>query len=133
MVHGRLEKKDNSARYVNVNVFGEHNYHSYPDPEGLVSTLPAIASGLIGLLAGRWLKSERRVELLHWIMCWWSNGGTDWRSSNSLLMPINKQIWTPSYVFLAAGIAPIILAILFLFRDILLICAGYFYRLFGMG
>jgi predicted acyltransferase len=122
MVHGRLDKEDNLARYVDVNVFGPHNYHSYPDPEGLLSTLPAISTGLLGLLAGMWLKSARPATIrcagicIAGVLCVLLG-----EILNHVLMPINKQIWTPSYVIFAAGLALLGLSALFFLCDILLI------------
>lgn len=109
-VTGALEKDDNFARRIDEKVFGfsehgrNHNY-SYPDPEGLVSTLPAIGSVLLGVLVGLRLRSdrspaERGVSILAWgvavtcigvVLSWW-------------LMPLNKQIWTPSFTVFTAGL-----------------------------
>src|SRR5204862_340761 len=52
---GRLDVEGNFAHYVDRLVLGRHNYGSTKtwDPEGLVSTLPAIATSLFGLLAGQ--------------------------------------------------------------------------------
>ena len=122
MVHGRLDKEDNLARYVDVNVFGPHNYRSYPDPEGLLSTLPAISTGLLGLLAGMWLKSGRAASSRCAGLCVFGVLGVLFGAILShFLMPINKQIWTPSYVLFAAGLALLGLSILFYLCDILLI------------
>jgi predicted acyltransferase len=122
MVHGRLDREDNLARYVDVNVFGPHNYHSYPDPEGLLSTLPAISTGLLGLLSGMWLISPRPATrrcaglCISGVLCVGLG-----EILNHVLMPINKQIWTPSYVFFAAGLALLGLSVLFYISDILLV------------
>lgn len=82
------------------------------DPEGLVSTVPAIAQVLIGYLAGRWLSMRQTNEELPWQLIgigiamfllaqWWSS-----------VLPINKKIWTPSYVLLSSGLALMSLALL---------------------
>ncbi len=75
------------------------------DPEGLLSTLPAIATLLTGALTAQWLKSPvhdgatRTVwMLLAGLACLWVGAVLD-----SLLMPINKSLWTPSYVVFMAG------------------------------
>jgi predicted acyltransferase len=121
-VHGRLEHEDNLARYVDTTVFGAHNYHSYPDPEGLLSTLPAIGSALIGLLAGLWLKTHRDAAVRCGLLCICGIMAVALGELlNRYLMPINKQIWTPSYVFFAAGLALLCLSLLFYICDILFI------------
>ena len=70
------------------------------DPEGLLSTLPAIATTLLGLRAGQWLRNGESTRLLL--------GGvlalaTGWLWSQGL--PLNKNLWTSSYVLWTAGLA----------------------------
>jgi predicted acyltransferase len=74
------------------------------DPEGLVSTLPALCSQLAGVLAGRWLRSgATRSEQTVWMLL----GGLACLALGStcdaLLMPINKSLWTPSYAIWMSG------------------------------
>ena len=103
--HGSLAREDNLARELDVKIFRDHNYRAYPDPEGLLSTLPAIGSVLLGVLVGLGLRNkdatphEKAARLLFWgvvtaiagvLLGWW-------------LMPINKQIWTPSFTVFTAG------------------------------
>lgn len=75
------------------------------DPEGLLSTLPAVATLLSGALTAHWLKTPahdgatRTVwMLLVGLACLWLGSILD-----SVLMPINKSLWTPSYVVFMAG------------------------------
>jgi predicted acyltransferase len=75
------------------------------DPEGLLSTLPAIATLLTGALTAHWLRTPahdgatRTVwMLLAGLACLWVGAMLD-----SVLMPINKSLWTPSYVVFMAG------------------------------
>ncbi|MBL8518746.1 MAG: DUF5009 domain-containing protein [Betaproteobacteria bacterium] len=75
------------------------------DPEGLLSTLPAMATLLTGALTAHWLKAPahdgatRAVwMLLSGLLCLWVGAMLD-----SVLMPINKSLWTPSYVVFMAG------------------------------
>lgn len=75
------------------------------DPEGLLSTLPAVASQIAGLLAGRWLALRGRdpAEKATWFMvagllCLWVAQVLD-----AWTLPINKNLWTPAYVFLCTG------------------------------
>ena len=56
-VTGSLSQEDNFSRRIDETLFttwGRHAYGSYPDNEGVVSTLPAIGSVLIGILVGLW-------------------------------------------------------------------------------
>ena len=132
-VTGSLTKTDNLDRSINEAVFDRytigpdgkrvytqrHTYGEYPDPEGLLSTIPAIATPLLGVIVGLWLRSTRPVidrcaalfafgfvvTLLGCGLDWW-------------LMSINKKIWTPSFVVLTAGLGMMTLALLLWVIDI---------------
>jgi predicted acyltransferase len=88
------------------------------DPEGLLSTLPAVASTLLGALAGLWMRQPKgqrgTSSLLRMQLTLAAAGllsllaGELW----SLWFPINKNLWTSSYVLLAAGWAALALAAL---------------------
>jgi predicted acyltransferase len=67
------------------------------DPEGLLSTLGALASTLIGLQAGMLLRKRRRHLLIGALIL--LTGGLAW----SPWLPFNKNLWTPSYVLWTAG------------------------------
>jgi predicted acyltransferase len=75
------------------------------DPEGPLSTLPAIATGLLGVLAGRWIGSTRpltaRIAALFAVGCMGIVAGLIW----SWAFPINKNLWTSSYVLFTGGVA----------------------------
>ena len=74
------------------------------DPEGVLSTLPALCSQLLGVLAGRWLLARREAaEKTVWMMLaglllLWLGAILD-----VILMPINKSLWTPSFCLLTTG------------------------------
>lgn len=120
IVHGVLERQDNLPRYVDLHVFGAHVYHEYPDPEGLLSTFPAIGTALLGLLAGRWLRSSRSIDQhCAGLLAFGVLAVLIGEILNFTLMPINKRLWSPSYVFLAAGLASFGLGTLFYLCDIL--------------
>jgi predicted acyltransferase len=86
------------------------------DPEGLLSTLPSVATTLLGALAGIWmrrpagLRNERPLRRMQlWLAAAGVVGvlaGLAWSRS----FPINKNLWTSSYVLLAAGWASLALA-----------------------
>lgn len=89
-------------------------YNHTRDPEGLLSTLPAIATTLLGALAGLGMQAASsgraswknvRMRLLAWGAAGIAAGEL-W----SRWFPINKNLWTSSYVLLAAGIATVVLA-----------------------
>lgn len=88
------------------------------DPEGLLSTLPALGTGILGLLAGTWLRSNRpaanKVAWLFTAGCGLTLGGLIWGS----FFPINKALWTSSYVLLAGGLAMLGLALCYWLIDV---------------
>ena len=111
---GHLDLESNLATYVDRQVLGEHTWKHDPawDPEGLVSTLPAIATTLIGLLIGLRLASaaplERQVRDL--VVAGWAMGliGLAWNQ----VLPINKNLWTSSYALFMSGLASASLGVL---------------------
>jgi predicted acyltransferase len=88
------------------------------DPEGLVSTLPAVGTVLFGALTGRWLATpasgaEKTVwMLLAGLALLWLGAILD-----SVLMPINKNLWTPSYAVFMAGWALLVFGAFFWLMD----------------
>ena len=88
------------------------------DPEGLLSTLPAIASSLLGVFAGLLLKNAsvepaRKVRLLVMWGCAGVAAGLLWH----LQFPIIKKIWTSSFVLFTAGLSSLLLALFYYVID----------------
>jgi predicted acyltransferase len=74
------------------------------DPEGLVSTLPAIASTLFGVMAGRWLlTAPATLGTSSKLVVAGVVGLAGGAFLVSALMPINKNLWTPSYCIFMTG------------------------------
>jgi predicted acyltransferase len=102
----------NFAAYVDSLFLGGHMWSNTQtwDPEGIVSTLPAIASTLLGAMTGHWLRSsaswrQKTVGMLA--------AGTLLVLGGELLnvwLPINKNLWTSSFAILMAGLAMICFA-----------------------
>jgi predicted acyltransferase len=102
---GDLSPDGNLAAFIDRAVFGSHTWQDRWDPEGLLSTIPAISTTLLGLLTGHLLRSgKERVEIAGWMFVLGWAGillGLVW----NLAFPINKNIWTSSYVIFTAGAA----------------------------
>lgn len=104
---GRLDIEGNFAHYIDRIVLGSHNYVNTKtwDPEGIVSTLPAIASCLLGILAGHvlalrsWTVARRAGALAVCGVALVIAGliGDQW-------LPINKSIWTSTFALFMAGL-----------------------------
>ena len=108
---GDLTKEGNLAAYLDRTVFGAHMYRPVYDPEGILSTLPAIATGLLGNLAGYWLRSpgapERKATGCIQAGTVFLLGGWKWGQ----YFPVNKALWTSSYVLITAGWALVLFGI----------------------
>ena len=93
-------------------------YKKTRDPEGLLSTLPSVATTLLGSLAAIWMRRPaglRGAQPLRRMQLWLAGAGLLGIVAGELWswsFPINKNLWTSSYVLLAAGIAALALAAL---------------------
>jgi predicted acyltransferase len=117
---GRLGKDDNLGAYVDRTLMGGHLWSESVtwDPEGFLSTLPAIASLLIGILAGEWLRSDRRVGRKALGL---AAAGLVLLVAGRLLhpyFPINKNLWTSSFVLFTGGFAMLALAVCYWIVDV---------------
>ena len=103
---GRLDVEGNLAHYVDRIVLGGHNYAETRtwDPEGIVSTLPAIATALFGVMAGHILRLRHDLaERTTWLFL----AGTILLGAGVIAdhwMPINKKLWTSSFSLFMAGL-----------------------------
>jgi predicted acyltransferase len=117
---GSYEKGANFAAYIDSLLLKGHMWSATKtwDPEGIISTLPAISTTLFGILTGHWLRSEKsQVEktlgmlisgnFLMFVAAVWA-----W------VLPINKNIWTSSYTVMMAGLALVCLAFSYYFIDV---------------
>jgi predicted acyltransferase len=109
---GHLDVERNFAHYIDRIVLGPHNYiwTKTWDPEGIVSTLPAIATCLLGLIAGRILSLPRRLgERCLYMLGLGAILLTAGLICNTWL-PINKKLWTDSFTLFMAGLDFILFA-----------------------
>ena len=117
---GDLTKDGSLPSFVDRTVFGTHVWAQAKvyDPEGILSTIPAIATTLIGVLTGHWLRTEKtRYEkaagmFVVGAVC--VAIGWVWNA----FFPINKALWTSSYVFFTGGLALQFLSICYWLIDI---------------
>jgi predicted acyltransferase len=115
------DKACNMAAYLDRLILTEnHMWKSSKvfDPEGLLSTMPAIATTLAGVLCGHWLKTKRedldKVAGMFFFGVALTAIGWSWH----LLFPINKSLWTSSYVVFTAGTALCLLGFCYWLIDI---------------
>lgn len=115
---GRLERGANVAGYVDQMLLRGHMLRLHWDPEGVLSTLPAIATTLAGVLTGHWLRSPRSpLERVTGLFV-----AGNFAVLTGLLMgiwfPINKNLWTSSFVVFTAGMALILLGMCYWLIDV---------------
>jgi len=102
---GILDPEHNIVAALDRRILGEHLYHQTWDPEGILSTLPAIATTLAGVLAGDWLRARRSTTVTSVGLVAVGVVAAAAGAGLSSWMPINKSLWTPSYVVFTAGLA----------------------------
>ena len=109
-----LTPAGHASGYIDRLILGENHIWrstgSY-DPEGLISTLPAILSTFIGWLFGQQLiaSDDHWQRLRQWLIWGATLTAAGWLLG--LVMPINKQLWTPSYALFMGGLAGLWLAL----------------------
>ncbi|TDQ09742.1 acyltransferase family protein [Pedobacter metabolipauper] len=120
--YANLEKETNLGAWLDRSLLTEaHLWKSAKtwDPEGILSTLPAIATGLFGVLVGAYLRRKDRdaATKVTWLFCAGTAAiflGLLW----DLQFPINKALWTSSYVLYTGGLATMILALCYWIIDV---------------
>jgi predicted acyltransferase len=107
---GVLTPEGNLASFVDRALLGRHLLNRWSDPEGLLSTLPAIATAMGGVFAGDWLKERRQPHHSAWLFVAGllaMTAGLAWGRS----FPINKNLWSSSFAVFSAGLAAQALAL----------------------
>lgn len=115
-----LEKGTNLASWIDSVLLKGHMYRGTItwDPEGILSTIPSIVNGIIGLLIGQVLQANtikiqkaQKMGIIGTILIFF---GLIW----DIVFPINKSLWTSSYVLYTTGLATVFLTILYYIIDI---------------
>lgn len=132
---GDLTMEGNFNSYIDRTILPGKLYEGIHDPEGLFSTIPAIATGLLGILAGSLLKNSaisqnRKAAYLAIAGIIFLAIAQLW----NLDFPINKNLWSSSFVMHTGGLSLVLLAIFYYIIDVL----GYkrwafFFRVIGMN
>jgi predicted acyltransferase len=113
-----LDPDRNLVAWLDRKLLMGHLYEVTRDPEGVLSTIPAVATTLLGLLTGHWLRSERTAKAKALGMAVAGVIGVAAGEIWNLWFPINKKLWTSSYVLLTAGLALVCLAACYWVLDI---------------
>jgi len=118
-VRGTLEEGHNFAHYVDLRWLPGRKRNLYYTNEGLLSTMPAVATTILGMTAGWWLTAARRSgrQKAGWLLAAGVAGvllGTLW----GLEFPVIKRLWTSSYVLVAGGYSAMLLGVFYLVADV---------------
>jgi predicted acyltransferase len=116
-----LDPNANLSWYLDSRFLPGRMYEVTRDPEGILSTLPAIATALLGVLTGRWLghdpeKYDAKKKTIGMLAAGAAliAAGQLW----NIWFPINKKLWTSSFVLFTAGCALVCLAICYWITDV---------------
>lgn len=118
---GDLSPQGNLAFWLDHVILGSHTWRGSPgpgDPEGILSTLPAIVTALLGITCGELLRADTpaRLRLRHLLL-----RGSVVTAAGLLLhpfFPLNKNLWSPSYTLFTAGLAMTFLAFTYFLIDL---------------
>jgi len=113
-----MDQTENMVSWLDRLLLKGHLYlpwttHDVRDPEGLLSDLPAIGTALIGLLTGLWLRGQSAVKTKAAGLAAAAVGCLGCGYLWSLWFPLNKNMWTSSYVLVAAGYSLSLLTVVF--------------------
>jgi predicted acyltransferase len=114
-----LDRDANLTAWLDRQIFSApHLYERTRDPEGLLSTIPALATAILGLLTGIWLRTRRTLRARVAGIATAGLSGVLLGSLWNLSFPINKKLWTSSYVLFAGGLSLLLLALCLLIVDL---------------
>lgn len=116
---GQFGPGHNLANHLDFKFLPGRKYDLFYDPEGLLSTLPAVATSLLGVLAGVWLRREDFCD--KWKVIYLLSAGAGaliigfaW----GLSFPVVKKVWTSSFVLVAGGYSALLLAAFYQIVDV---------------
>lgn len=118
-VTGRFEPGLNVSNHFDFEHLPGKKYDLYWDPEGILSTLPAVATCLLGVFAGLLLQRTDRSEMQK--VAWLAAGGVTALAVGwlwHLQFPVVKKIWTSSFVLVAGGWSSLLLAAFYYLVDV---------------
>lgn len=117
---GLLEPGKNLAAWIDSQLMPGKMWQGTWDPEGILSTFPSIVTGILGILAGHLIRAGRISEERR--VLWLFLGGVVLFALGTMwgwVFPINKNLWTSSYVLYTGGLAALVLASAYFVIEIL--------------
>ena len=113
-----MDMTQNLVSWIDRNLFPHHLYlyspdHNVRDPEGLLSDLPAVGTALMGILTGLWLRTRQSIPAKTLGLAAAAAASLVLGYLWSLEFPLNKNMWTSSFVLVAGGYSLALLALAF--------------------
>ena len=119
IIHGSYVQGVNLTDYIDQKYLPNRKYDGTYDPEGILSTLPAFATGLLGIFTGLFLRNKSvpdTKKVFYLIGAGAASVALGWLWS--LEMPVIKKIWTSSYVLVAGGYSAMLLGLFYWIIDV---------------
>ena len=129
-----LTREGNIACYIDRTLLGVHCYKPDYDPEGLLSTLPAICTAMLGMLTGVFVQRSQpkgsTALALFGMGVVFAVSGAAW----NIVYPINKALWSSSFVLAVAGYSLVMFALFYYVIEVLKLHKWAFYfKVIGMN
>jgi predicted acyltransferase len=113
-----MDPNQNFAAWLDRKLFMGHLFDGTRDPEGILSTIPAVATTLFGVLTGHWLRSRKTPATKAQAMLLAGIGGLVVGEVWDIWFPINKNLRTSSFAIFSGGFALVFLALLYWMLEI---------------
>ena len=120
---------NNWANYIDLKVLGKHMWQADYDPEGLLSTIPSVVTCISGVLIGHLLDNLKEIKHLFLTAFILLVSGYIF----SIWFPINKAIWSSSFVLVTSGYGTLILAVIYYIIDVKGKSFGKVFKYVGMN
>jgi len=119
LTKGKYEPGLNLVNHLDFQYLPGKKYDQFYDPEGLLSTLPAIVTCLLGVFTGLLLQDQARPGMRKvLILATWGIAGVGIGWIWDLQFPVIKKIWTSSYVLVAGGYSALLMALFYYVVDV---------------
>jgi predicted acyltransferase len=113
-----MDQVQNLPAWLDRKLFTGHLYNGTHDPEGILHTIPAIGTTLIGVFTGHWLKSKRKASQRIAGMVFFGILGMVSGELWNRWFPINKNLWTSSFVLFSGGFCLLFLSLLYWMTEV---------------
>ena len=113
-----MDPNQNLTAWLDRKLFMGHLFDGTRDPEGILSTMPAIATTLFGVLTGHWLRTRKSPATKAITMLFAGILGLIAGEVWNIWFPINKNLWTSSFAVFTGGFALVFLAMVYWLLEI---------------